>query len=169
MVGANPLEQAALAAKNAFVVVQDLFLTETAQAADVVFPASSAYEKSGTVTNVCGEVQRLKKGLQYMGTKPDLEIIGLIAKEMGMAPVVGPWIPDTVFRGDGDAVHAEIGDKCVYRRVCTMRHDEGLPVHCIRAFALREMLHIRLDSDFDWKLDHFGRPCRITLTRAKWK
>jgi len=76
---------------------------------------------------------------------------------------------DTVFRGDGDAVHAEIGDKCVYRRVCTMRHDEGLPVHCIRAFALREMLHIRLDSDFDWKLDHFGRPCRITLTRAKWK
>src|SRR5437588_6445576 len=50
VVGANPLEQAALAAKNAFVVVQDLFLTETAQAADVVFPASSAYEKSGTVT-----------------------------------------------------------------------------------------------------------------------
>src|SRR5207244_6716263 len=95
VVGANPLEHSALAARNAFVVAQEMFLTETAQAADVVFPASSAYEKSGTVTNVCGEVQRLKKGLQFMGTKPDLEIIGLIAKEMGMAPVVGPWIPDT--------------------------------------------------------------------------
>jgi NADH-quinone oxidoreductase subunit G len=49
------------------------------------------------VTNVCGEVQRLKKGLQAMGTKPDLEIIGLIAKEMGLAAVMGPWLPDAVF------------------------------------------------------------------------
>ena len=49
--------------RSAFVVVQDLFLTETAQAADVVFPAASAYEKNGTVTNVCGEVQRLRKAL----------------------------------------------------------------------------------------------------------
>ena len=96
VVGANPLEHAELAARNAFVVVQDLFLTETARAADVVFPASSAYEKSGTVTNVCGETQRLKKGLQAMGTKPDLEIIGLIAKEMGLAPVLGPWLTDAV-------------------------------------------------------------------------
>jgi NADH-quinone oxidoreductase subunit G len=69
---------------------------ETALAADVVFPAASAYEKSGTVTNVCGEAQRLKKGLETMGTKPDLEIIGLIAKEMGLAPLMGPWLPDVV-------------------------------------------------------------------------
>jgi NADH-quinone oxidoreductase subunit G len=73
-----------------------MFPTETARAADVVFPAASAYEKSGTVTNVCGEVQRLKKGLETMGTKPDLEIIGLIAKEMGLAPLMGPWLPDVV-------------------------------------------------------------------------
>jgi NADH-quinone oxidoreductase subunit G len=32
-----------------------------------------------------------------MGTKPDLEIIGLIAKEMGLAPLMGPWLADTVF------------------------------------------------------------------------
>src|SRR5262249_42440546 len=57
VVGANPLEHMPLVGKP-FVVVQDMFLTETARAADVVFPASSAYEKSGTVTNVCGEVQR---------------------------------------------------------------------------------------------------------------
>ena len=44
-----------------------MFLTETAQRADVVFPAASAYEKNGTVTNVCGEVQRLKAGLKVMG------------------------------------------------------------------------------------------------------
>lgn len=76
---------------------------------------------------------------------------------------------DSVFRGDAKAVHAEIGDKCIYRRVCTMRHDEGLPVHCIRAYALAEMLRIRLEADFDWKLDRFGRPCRVTLSRPKWK
>jgi NADH-quinone oxidoreductase subunit G len=32
-----------------------------------------------------------------MGTKPDLEIIGLLAKEMGLAPLMGPWLPNTVF------------------------------------------------------------------------
>lgn len=76
---------------------------------------------------------------------------------------------DTVFRGDSDTVHAEIGDHCPYRRVCTLRHDEGRPVHCIRAFALSEMLRIRLEADFDWKLTRFGRPCRITLARSPWR
>jgi NADH-quinone oxidoreductase subunit G len=84
VVGANPLKRASLASSKAFVVVQDMFLTETSHRADIVFPAASAYEKSGTVTNVCGEVQRLKAGLKVMGTKPDLEIIGLLAKEMGV-------------------------------------------------------------------------------------
>jgi NADH-quinone oxidoreductase subunit G len=84
VVGANPLKRYKLAAKKAFVVVQDLFLTETARVADVVLPAASVYEKSGTVTNVCGEVQRLKKALEVPGTKPDLEIFRLIAREMGL-------------------------------------------------------------------------------------
>ncbi len=96
VVGANPLKRAQLAAPNAFVVVSDLFATtETAQRADVIFPAASAYEKSGTVTNVCGEVQRLKSGFKYMGTKPDLEIMGLLAKEMGAN--IGIWLADKVF------------------------------------------------------------------------
>jgi NADH-quinone oxidoreductase subunit G len=97
VVGANPLQLSPLAAEKAFVVVQDLFLTETGARADVVLPAACAYEKSGTVTNNCGEVQRLKKAVQFMGAKPDLEIIGLIAKEMGSASVMGPWLPDAVF------------------------------------------------------------------------
>jgi NADH-quinone oxidoreductase subunit G len=97
VVGSNPLEKAKLAASKAFVVVQDLFLTETAQRADVVLPAASAYEKNGTVTNGCGEVQRLKRASATMGTKPDLEIIGLIAKEMGLAQLMGPWLPETIY------------------------------------------------------------------------
>ncbi len=97
VVGANPLKASALRAADAFVVVQEMFLTETAQRADVVLPAASAYEKTGTVTNVCGEVQRLSAGPSTMGAKPDLEIIGLIAREMGQAAAAGPWAPDKVF------------------------------------------------------------------------
>jgi NADH-quinone oxidoreductase subunit G len=98
VVGANPLKRAALDSKQAFVVVQEMFMTETAQRADVILPAASAYEKNGTVTNVCGDVQRLKRAISTLGAKPDLEIIGLIAKEMGLAPVTGPWLPDSVYR-----------------------------------------------------------------------
>jgi NADH-quinone oxidoreductase subunit G len=105
VVGANPLRRAPLRSEKAFVVAQDLFLTETAQRADVVFPAASAYEKSGTVTNVCGEVQRLYQAVRYMGAKPDLEIIGLVAKEMGLAAAVGPWIPENVFQEIRRTVH----------------------------------------------------------------
>jgi NADH-quinone oxidoreductase subunit G len=93
--GADPLAGRTLASKAAFVVVQDLFLTETAQQADIVLPSASAYEKNGTVTNVTGEVQRLRAGPKTMGAKPDLEIIGLIGKEMGIQ--VGIWTPDAVF------------------------------------------------------------------------
>ncbi|HEV2446165.1 MAG TPA: NADH-quinone oxidoreductase subunit NuoG, partial [Candidatus Sulfopaludibacter sp.] len=54
VVGANPFKSGA-PRKCGFLVVQDLFLTETAKLADVVLPAACAYEKNGTVTNVTGE------------------------------------------------------------------------------------------------------------------
>ncbi len=94
VVGANPLKGRTLVS-SAFVVVQDLFMTDTAKRADVILPAASAYEKSGTVTNVCGEVQRLKPAAKVIGAKPDLEIFGFIAKEMGLK--LGTWLPDRVF------------------------------------------------------------------------
>ena len=90
IVGANPLR----AAVKSFVVVQDLFMTETAKLADIVLPAASAYEKTGTVTNVCGEVQKLKQAIKVMGAKTDLEIMGSIAKEMGLN--LGIWLPEKV-------------------------------------------------------------------------
>jgi NADH-quinone oxidoreductase subunit G len=107
VVGANPLKSAPLASQKAFVVVQDLFLTETAKRGDVILPAASAYEKSGTVTNVCGEVQKLKAAIKVMGAKSDLEIFGLIAKEMGSDVVraLGIWSPDKVFEEIRKTVH----------------------------------------------------------------
>jgi NADH-quinone oxidoreductase subunit G len=102
VVGANPLKRRGDAETRRrgavpFLVVHEMFPTETAQAADVVFPAACAYEKAGTVTNVCGEVQRLRQALQTMGAKPDLEIMGLLAREMGAAATLGPWLPEKVF------------------------------------------------------------------------
>jgi NADH-quinone oxidoreductase subunit G len=97
VVGANPMPRSVLASAKAFKVVQDMFLTETAQQADVVLPSASAYEKTGTVTNVTGEIQRLTQAIRVMGPKPDLEIMGLIGREMGVAAQLGPWTPEKVF------------------------------------------------------------------------
>jgi NADH-quinone oxidoreductase subunit G len=103
VVGANPLSRTTLAASSAFVVVQDLFLTETASRADVVLPAASAYEKIGTVTNVCGEVQKLNRGPKTMGAKPDFEIMALLAKEMRAD--LGTLNQDLIFNEIRQTVH----------------------------------------------------------------
>jgi NADH-quinone oxidoreductase subunit G len=68
---------------KSFVVVQDMFLTETAVMADVVLPAANAYEKSGTMTNTCGDVQLVKKAGEISGSKTDFEMIVRIADAMG--------------------------------------------------------------------------------------
>ena len=87
VVGANPASRARLdpaALKNTFVIVQDLFLTETAALADVVLPAASLYEKSGTVTNTYGDVQMVRKAADRAGVKPDFEILVRLAGAMGV-------------------------------------------------------------------------------------
>jgi NADH-quinone oxidoreductase subunit G len=103
VVGSNPESRQAIAARGAFIVVQDLFLTETAKRADVVFPAASAYEKNGTVTNVTGEVQKLSRGAKTMGAKSDLEIFVLLAKEM--RENVGPNKPEAIFAEIAATIH----------------------------------------------------------------
>jgi NADH-quinone oxidoreductase subunit G len=86
VVGANPIARFGIdpfSFSNCFVVVQDMFLTETAQIADVVLPAANAYEKSGTFTNTCGDLQILKKAGEVSGVKSDFEMIVRIADAMG--------------------------------------------------------------------------------------
>jgi NADH-quinone oxidoreductase subunit G len=86
IVGSNPVARYHVdpfAISQSFVVVQDLFLTETATVADVVLPAANAYEKSGTFTNTCGDLQILKKAGEFSGAKSDFEMIVRIADAMG--------------------------------------------------------------------------------------
>lgn len=67
-----------------FLVVQDMFPTETAQMAKVVLPAASFAEKEGTFTNFEGTVNRVRKAIEPPGESlPDWEVILKLASKMG--------------------------------------------------------------------------------------
>ena len=86
VVGASPVGRFGIdpfVFSQSFVVVQDMFLTETASLADVVLPAANAYEKSGTFTNTCGDLQLVKKAGEVSGSKSDFEMMVRIAEVMG--------------------------------------------------------------------------------------
>lgn len=67
-----------------FMVVQELFLSETAQVADVVFSAASVAEKEGTITNTERRCMRMRKAIEPIGnTLSDWEIICKLSTAMG--------------------------------------------------------------------------------------
>ena len=89
--GENPLlsepdlHHAEKAFKNLeFLVVQDIFMHETAQVADVVLPATTFAEKDGTFTNSERRVQRVRKVIEPVGrSRPDWEIVCDLAQRIG--------------------------------------------------------------------------------------
>jgi formate dehydrogenase major subunit len=92
MVGENPFlsdpnvnkVREGLAALD-FLVVQDIFLTETAEFADVILPAASALEKTGTYTNTDRRVQVGRPAMRPPGqARPDWEIICDLATRFGL-------------------------------------------------------------------------------------
>jgi predicted molibdopterin-dependent oxidoreductase YjgC len=92
VIGENPVQSEAdqkrakhLLSTREFMVVQDIFLTATAELADVVLPAAASWaESEGTVTNSERRVQRVRKALEPPGdARDDLWIIQEIARAMG--------------------------------------------------------------------------------------
>jgi predicted molibdopterin-dependent oxidoreductase YjgC len=92
VIGENPVQSEAdqtrakhLLSTRDFLVVQDIFLTKTAELADVVLPASAAWaESEGTVTNSERRVQRVRKALDPPGeARDDIAIIFELARRMG--------------------------------------------------------------------------------------
>jgi formate dehydrogenase major subunit len=72
-----------------FLIVQDIFFSETCRYADLVLPASPSLEKDGTFVNTERRIQRFYKAFEPLGdSKPDWQIIQLIAQKMGGA---GGW------------------------------------------------------------------------------
>lgn len=91
IIGENPIiadvnmQHTTSAIKNVdLIIVQDLFLHETAQVADVVLPARSWAEVDGTYTNADRRVQRTRKGIEAdPNTKEDWQILCELAQLMG--------------------------------------------------------------------------------------
>ncbi len=86
VVGSNPIARYGVdpaVLQNTFVVVQEMFLTETAALADVILPAANLYEKSGSVTNSYGDLQLVNKAGDRAGVRTDFEMIVRIADKMG--------------------------------------------------------------------------------------
>lgn len=103
---------------------------------------------------------------EFHATQDPAETCRLYSAALDSAGMVDT--SDTAIREDGRAVRIEIGPRCVYRSTCTRRHDEGSRVYCVRAYALAEMLRIRLEKDYEPKLEAFGLPCRIRLKPTEW-
>jgi formate dehydrogenase major subunit len=92
VVGENPAQSEADARRTLellegldHLVVQDIFLTRTAELADVVLPASASWcEAEGTVTNSERRVQRVRKALDPPGqARDDIEIVSDLARRLG--------------------------------------------------------------------------------------
>jgi formate dehydrogenase alpha subunit len=105
IVGANPMLAApdtnrvrkTLEQKD-FLVVQDIFMTETAEMADIVLPAATFAEKDGTITGVDRRVQRFNKAIQSPGdAKPDWVIFCELAKIMGFEKQFSFDSPEQIF------------------------------------------------------------------------
>jgi formate dehydrogenase alpha subunit len=90
VMGENPLmsdpdsNHVRAALQKTFLIVQDIFMTPTAKLARVVLPAASFAEKEGTFTSTERRVQMVRKAIEPVGnSKPDWQIISLLAQEMG--------------------------------------------------------------------------------------
>ena len=104
-----------LSQERLFLVVQDIFLTETAQLADVVLPAATWGEKTGTFTNVDRTVHLSEKAVEPPGeARPDLDILLDYARRLDLrdkdgGPLV-PWsTPEEAF---------EAWKECTRGRLC---------------------------------------------------
>ena len=70
--------------KVPFLIVQDLFMTETGKLASVFLPSCSFIEKDGSFTNIEGRVQKFKKAVEPRGqSKPDWQIVAELASRLG--------------------------------------------------------------------------------------
>ncbi|NKX51438.1 molybdopterin-dependent oxidoreductase [Arthrobacter deserti] len=124
-----------LAKPELFLVVQDLFLTETAQYADVVLPAAAWGEKTGTFTNVNRTVHLSEKAVEPPGeARSDLDIFLDYSRRMGFTRLDGT--PLLAWTGPEDAFRA--WQECTRGRPCDytgitydrLRGGSGIPWPC---------------------------------------
>lgn len=120
--GANPVlhYQDGVAAREAlqktgFVVVSDLFMTQTAELATLVLPAAGGFEKSGTIMNVCGDLLPVHAAMERPnGALSDLEMIAGLAEALGVALPSAAELDDAVIKTVANAnLQFSFGDDSV--------------------------------------------------------
>ena len=127
--GFLPGDQLDALGKLDFLVVQELFETDTTTFADVVFPAASFAEVDGTFTNNDGFVQRVRKSIEPVHqARPDWLITSQLAKELGV---------DFGFEASASAVFREIAERIpAYANLrYPLLKDESKPVSVKHAIA----------------------------------
>jgi NADH-quinone oxidoreductase subunit G len=105
LVGADPVGDGLSEGRGslAFLVVQELFMTKTAEIADVVLPAQSWAEREGTYTNGERRVQRFYPAIHPLGeSRPDWQIIAQVGERIGLGRP--SFAPSLVFREIADSV-----------------------------------------------------------------
>ncbi len=132
-------EDTKLLANKDFVVVQELFETETTKYADVILPAASFAEIDGTYTNNAGFVQRVRQAIEPVHqAKADWAITSMTAREMGID--FGYNLAVTaVFKALADSVPAYAGIRYPHLK------DESRPVQVKHAIAGKKDLSKETD------------------------
>jgi NADH-quinone oxidoreductase subunit G len=104
VMGANPLTHYGTLGYGrgnlSLLIVHELFPTDTSRPADIVFPAASAYEKDGTVTNTSGEIQLLHKAAELMGPRSDFDLLRILSHQLAKIGIGKPFhykSPSAVF------------------------------------------------------------------------
>ena len=105
VIGANPAKKTNFVGskrmgKLDLLVVQDLYLSETARLADIILPALSGFEKSGTMTNTAGEIQLVRRGAEFMGARSDFDILRILSFQLaqqGLGQPIRLRTPEAAF------------------------------------------------------------------------
>jgi len=134
-----------------FILVQDIFLTETAQIADVVLPACAFAEKTGTFSNTERRVQLSRAALNPpTGTKQDYEIIAEIAKRLGHENF--PATPESLFEemrqltpSYKGITYERLEKNCGLRWPCPTEEHPGTPILHIGKFSRGKGLLVALE------------------------
>ena len=134
------LQDASVLEGKEFVVVQELFETETTAFADVILPAASFAEVDGTFTNNTGFVQRVRKAIEPLHqSKADWIITTLIAREMGV-DFGYDFSASAVFRSIADSIPAYAGIRYPALK------DESNPVQVKHAMSGKKDLSAEIDA-----------------------
>lgn len=133
---AGSLPDPSLLAGKDFVVVQELFETDTTAFADVILPAASFAEIDGTFTNNAGNVQRVRMAIEPVHqSKPDWMITASLARELGLDIGI-EYSASAIFR----ALAAEVQAYAALRY--PLMSGESNPARANHYFAERDNRHL---------------------------